>query len=116
MLLGGGEGLAALRYQGTAHARIGSKTGKAQIEQIFSALAPEADMAEPSRYFRVVPQPDSCSAAKKLLDDRAGRLLEPPRHISRHVSRPSSCAVFMLIDSSNLAVLIWARLQGLSDA
>ncbi len=33
----------------------GLKTGKAQEEQMFSALALEADMSEPSRHFRVVP-------------------------------------------------------------
>ena len=58
------------------------------------------------------PQPDSCSAAKG-----AARLPASASCRScQGTSRPSTFAVFMLIDSANSTVLIWARLRGFSDA
>src|SRR5258706_9573886 len=38
------------------------KTGKALGEHMFSALPPKADSSRTSRYVRIVPQPDSCTA------------------------------------------------------
>src|SRR4029453_19114892 len=58
------------------------------------------------------PQPDSCSAAKG-----AARLPASASCWScQGTSRPSTFAVFMLIDSANSTVLIWARFKGFSDA
>src|SRR5258706_12454259 len=48
----------------SSECRIRVKTGKAQCEQMFSALPPRADIARRSRHVRFVPSRDSCTAAK----------------------------------------------------
>jgi hypothetical protein len=45
-----------LRDFDPAYDRFGSKTGKAQIEQMFSGLPPIADDPKPCRIVRVVPE------------------------------------------------------------
>src|SRR4029450_11236477 len=45
------------------------KSGKAQCEQMFSALAPRADIAQRSRHVRFVPSRDSCIATITCLFD-----------------------------------------------
>jgi hypothetical protein len=52
------------------HSKIGPpmtqwvKSGKAQNEQMLSALSPKADKQQTFRYVRLVPAADICSAAK----------------------------------------------------
>src|SRR5260370_32455864 len=49
------------------------KTGKSRCEHMFSALPFKADIAQRTRHVRFVPNPDSCSAEKNLLDHLVGK-------------------------------------------
>src|SRR5258705_10097395 len=58
---------------------VGVKAGKAQCEQMFSAVASIADIAQRSQDVRFVPQTDSCTAAK-LFDHLVGLHEQRGRH------------------------------------
>jgi hypothetical protein len=55
-----GRKAAALRHFNPVYVGSGSKTGKAQNEQMFSGLAPIADMNEPCRHVASVPTSVAC--------------------------------------------------------
>src|SRR6516162_8778307 len=55
------------------------KTGKAQMEHMFSGSAPKADMSEPCRHFRVVPTAVIAAVRRTGLMEYRQRIgLSPP--------------------------------------
>jgi hypothetical protein len=74
-------------------------TGKAQIEHKFSGSLQLADINEPCRHFRVVPEADLSNRSKAT-----GYSITSSARASSvaGTSRPSSLAVLRLITNSNL--------------
>jgi hypothetical protein len=75
------------------------KLRNARQEQMFSGLSPIADISWTRQRFRVVPEPDSCTAANK---DRYSITSSALACSIRGTARPSDLAVLRLITSSNL--------------
>src|SRR6266404_2522118 len=91
------------------HVRLGSKTGKAHREHMFSALPPRTDIERPVRHVRFVPRRDSCAAANQHLYS----ITSSARASSAGgMMTPSAFAVFKLITRSNLVGCSTGRSAG----